>query len=99
MRAWGTNALARNPGRLEIDHSERKRIIQNINEWIDTGEFAAIDVLMIRRLPEIFVSYLKELEEITRNAKQEHMELIGELNTDYHTPVFLIKTRLLKVVL
>jgi hypothetical protein len=41
------NALARRPGRLEVDSAERKRILHDLADWVRRGKFDASDVVIL----------------------------------------------------
>jgi hypothetical protein len=48
-------ALARRPGRLEVDGAEHKRILRDLADWVRRGKFGAFDVALLGGDPADFV--------------------------------------------
>ena len=48
-------ALARRPGRLEVDSAERDRILHDLADWVRRGKFGASDVVILSGDPPDFV--------------------------------------------
>ncbi len=65
------DALARKPGRREIDGQERRRIVIDVFGWIMRGEFDDCDVLMLVGSPQLFAPFLPEFRAVKEEAEQE----------------------------
>jgi hypothetical protein len=65
------DALARNPGRQEVDMAESARIAGNLVEWFNCGEFADEEVLASFDDPPHFRPLRPSLEDVQRQAEQD----------------------------
>ena len=76
-------ALARLPGRPEVDPQLRRSITNDLYEWIERREFAEEDVLMLVGGSKLFVPF--PLDEVLNDATQK---LIGNPKSSPRRPVF-----------
>jgi hypothetical protein len=80
-------ALARLPGRPEVDAQLRRSITNDLYEWIERREFAEEDVLMLVGGSKLCVPF--PLDEVLNDATQK---IIGDLESSPRRPVFELRS-------
>jgi hypothetical protein len=80
--------LARLPGRREIDDSERRRIVLDLFERAERGEFAENDVLMRARDAQQFEPFLPAYRVAREKEWQKGRALAGDPDSEVYRPAF-----------
>jgi hypothetical protein len=80
-------ALARLPGRPEVDAQLRRSITNDLYEWIERREFAEEDVLMLVGGSKLCVPF--PLDKVLNDATQK---IIGDLESSPRRPVFELRS-------
>ena len=80
------DALARKPGRCEIDGQERRRIVIDVFGWIMRGEFDDCDVLMLVGSPQLFAPFLPEFRAVKEEVEQEGLNIWANPDSGAHRP-------------
>ena len=89
--------LSRRPRRLEMDHLERRRIVGNLFQWIQRGEFSDSEVMMLTRKPELFGPFMPEYRSVREEAARDGIEFLVDLDRGVKYPALEYKYKPIEI--